>query len=66
MIEPMVDLGQTVRRGEPLARIWPLDRTGVSPETVFAKRDGMLAARHFPGLVEMGDCLAVLAVVSDA
>jgi len=65
MIEPMVDLGESVRKGEPLARIWPLDRTGVQPETVLAKRDGILAARHFPGLVGMGDCLAVVAVTSE-
>jgi len=64
LVEPLVDLGETVRKGEPLARIWPLDRTGLAPQLVMAKRDGMLAARHFPGLVEMGDCLAVVAVTT--
>jgi len=65
MIEPMVDLGEAVRKGEPLARIWPMDRTGIQPQIITARRDGMLAARHFPGLVEMGDCLAVVAATDN-
>jgi N-alpha-acetyl-L-2,4-diaminobutyrate deacetylase len=28
-----------------------------------AKRDGLLACRHFPGLVQCGDTIAVLGVV---
>jgi len=63
LIEPMVDLGEAVQAGDLLARIWPVDRTGVAPVEVRAQRDGLLAARHFPGLVQLGDCLAVLAVV---
>lgn len=60
LIEPMIDLGESVRRGQPLARIWPTDRTGQPPALVPAQRDGLLIARHFPGLIRMGDCLAVL------
>ena len=30
-----------------------------------AALDGVLAARHFPGLVKTGDCLAVIATVED-
>ncbi|MFN4100312.1 MAG: N(2)-acetyl-L-2,4-diaminobutanoate deacetylase DoeB [Pararhodobacter sp.] len=62
MIEPLVDLGEDVVPGQPLARIWPADRTGATPSTVVAQRDGVLAARHFPGLVQRGDTLAVVAV----
>ena len=62
MNEPLVDLGDPVEKGQTIARIWPADRTGVDPIDYEAKRDGILAARHFPGLVKSGDCLAVVAV----
>jgi N-alpha-acetyl-L-2,4-diaminobutyrate deacetylase len=63
LIEPMVDLGERVERGDPVARIWPADRSGGDPIEYRARRSGLLAARHFPGLVKLGDCLAVVAVV---
>ena len=62
LVEPMIDLGGTVAAGAPLARIWPMDRSGAAPITLTAPRDGLLVARHFPGLVQRGDCLAVIAV----
>ncbi|MDH3661593.1 MAG: N(2)-acetyl-L-2,4-diaminobutanoate deacetylase DoeB, partial [Alphaproteobacteria bacterium] len=31
MIEPLVDLGEAVEESEVIARIWPADRTGVTP-----------------------------------
>ncbi len=62
LIEPMSDLGDVVAKGQPLARIWAPDRTGVPPVTIAAKRAGLLTARHFPGLVKAGDCVAVIAV----
>lgn len=63
LIESMVDLGERVHEGDVVARIWPLDRTGVSPLAYKIRRDGVLAGRHFPGLVQAGDCMAVVAVV---
>ncbi|MBU3029361.1 N(2)-acetyl-L-2,4-diaminobutanoate deacetylase DoeB [Paracoccus marinaquae] len=62
LMHPLVDLGDAVRAGQPIARIWPPDRTGVAPVEVPANRDGLIAARHFPGLIQTGDCLAVIAV----
>jgi N-alpha-acetyl-L-2,4-diaminobutyrate deacetylase len=62
LIEPLVDLGESVGEGEAIARIWPADRAGIPPIDYSAKRAGLLAARHFPGLVKAGDCLAVVAV----
>jgi N-alpha-acetyl-L-2,4-diaminobutyrate deacetylase len=59
----VVDLGAEVARGAVLARIWPVDRTGVEPVEYRAQRDGLLTARHFPGLAKPGDCLAVVAVL---
>jgi N-alpha-acetyl-L-2,4-diaminobutyrate deacetylase len=61
LIEPCVDLGQAVRKGDVIARIWPTDRTGVASSEYRAATDGLLAGRHFPGLVKAGDCIAVAA-----
>jgi N-alpha-acetyl-L-2,4-diaminobutyrate deacetylase len=62
LVEPLADLGDKVAKGAALARIYPLGRTGVEPQDVCAKMDGILTARHFPGLVKPGDCVAVVAV----
>ncbi len=61
MVEPLIDLGETVQKGEVIARVWPVDRTGLMPLDYVARRSGVLAARHFPGLIQTGDCLAVIA-----
>jgi N-alpha-acetyl-L-2,4-diaminobutyrate deacetylase len=61
LVEPTVELGQKVAKGEVLARIWPTDRTGLAATPYRAALDGILAGRHFPGLVKSGDCLAVVA-----
>ncbi|WP_425419674.1 N(2)-acetyl-L-2,4-diaminobutanoate deacetylase DoeB [Oricola indica] len=63
MIEPCADLGDTLDAGDCLARIWPVDRSGKPPLEYRARRGGLLTARHFPGLVKAGDCLAVIADV---
>ena len=65
LIEPCVDLGARVRAGDIIARVHRIDRTGQSPQDYRAALDGVLAARHFPGLVKMGDCLAVVATVEE-
>ncbi len=62
LIEPLADLGDPVRAGDPIVRIWRKDRTGTPPIVYRAGRDGLLAARHFPGLVKAGDCLTVIAI----
>ncbi|TYR29824.1 N-alpha-acetyl diaminobutyric acid deacetylase DoeB [Mesorhizobium microcysteis] len=62
MIETIVDLGERVQRGVVVARIHGTGRTGIAPIEIKAKMDGILAARHFPGLVKAGDCAAVVAV----
>jgi N-alpha-acetyl-L-2,4-diaminobutyrate deacetylase len=65
LVEPCIDLGDAVRAGDVIARVHPIGRTGVKPAEYRAALDGVLAARHFPGLIKTGDCLAVLAVVED-
>lgn len=62
LMHPLADLGDKVTKGQPIGQIWPPDRTGVAPVEVLANMDGIIAARHFPGLVQTGDCLAVIAV----
>jgi N-alpha-acetyl-L-2,4-diaminobutyrate deacetylase len=62
LIEFLVDLGEAVERDAVLARIYPIGRTGVEPFEVRAKMKGLLAARHYPGLIKPGDCCAVVAV----
>ncbi|QPC88312.1 N-alpha-acetyl diaminobutyric acid deacetylase DoeB [Mesorhizobium sp. NBSH29] len=63
MIETMVDLGDSVEKGDIVARVHSVGRTGTAPQEIRAKLSGLLAARHFPGLVKAGDCAAVVAVV---
>jgi N-alpha-acetyl-L-2,4-diaminobutyrate deacetylase len=46
-----------------IARIYDASRTGVAPVEYRARRGGLLAARHFPGLVRIGDTVAVVADV---
>lgn len=65
MVELTRDLGEPVRAGETIARIHTLQRTGVAPVAHHAGLDGILVARHFPGLVQTGDCLAVIAVPAE-
>ncbi len=62
MIETSVDLGGAVTKGMVIARVWGTGRTGVAPQEIHAKMDGLLVARHFPGLVKAGDCVAVVAI----
>ncbi|MGB1009552.1 MAG: N(2)-acetyl-L-2,4-diaminobutanoate deacetylase DoeB [Thiolinea sp.] len=62
LLEPCVDIGSTIQAGDVLARVHNIERTGLAPVEYRAKIDGVLAGRHFPGLVNMGDFLAVVAV----
>ena len=62
LCETMADLGAEVRAGEVIARIHAVDRCGEAPVEIRAEIGGLLAARHFPGLIQAGDCAAVVAV----
>lgn len=60
------DLGEPVMAGDVIARVHPIGQTGSAPAEYRAAMDGVLAARHVPGLIKAGDCLSVLAVVTEA
>ena len=60
IFEPLAALGEPVTRGQGLARIHFFEETDREPRSYAAPRDGFLYARHFPGLIKRGDCLAVV------
>ncbi len=59
------DLGDPVRTGEVIARVYPVGKTGIAPIEYRAAMDGVLAARHVPGLIKAGDCLSVIATITE-
>lgn len=63
LLEMCRDLGEEVVCGDVVARIHDVIRTGVPPVDYRAGRSGIVAARHFPGLVKVGDTIAVVAVI---
>ncbi len=65
LLEMCADLGDTVNAGEVVGRVYDVTRTGSAPIEYRAGRSGILAARHFPGLIGCGDTLAVVADVVD-
>ena len=62
LVDFRVALGTQVEKGDLLARIWDPQQTGRAPQPVAARRRGLVVARHHPGLIQAGDCAAVLAV----
>ena len=66
IVEFKVDLGQAVTKGEWLASIHDYARPELATRNYHAKCDGLLIARHCPGLINRGDCLAVIASDVDA
>ena len=61
LIRFLADLGDEVSAGQAIAAIYPTGRTGLDPAEIRIKRGGIFTARHFPGLVKPGDCIAVVA-----
>ena len=65
LLELTLALGDKVEKGQVIARIYDMTRSGSAPVEYRAGRDGILAARRFPALVNMGDTIAVIADVVD-
>ncbi|MCH2300643.1 MAG: N(2)-acetyl-L-2,4-diaminobutanoate deacetylase DoeB [SAR324 cluster bacterium] len=64
LLEMKVDLGEKVQEGQLLAVVHDHQRTGTEPVPYHSQLDGILTARHVPGLIGMGDTLAVVATVT--
>ncbi len=62
LIDFCADLGERVAAGQVIARVYDPERSGAAPVEYRAGIDGLLTGRHFPGLVAMGDCIALVAV----
>jgi N2-acetyl-L-2,4-diaminobutanoate deacetylase len=63
LLELCKELGDTVESGEVIALVYDATRTGLLPVEYRARCSGLLAARHFPGIVKIGDTVAVVAKV---
>jgi len=61
LLDWLIELGDPISPGQPVARIYNTVRLGAPPIDVLATIDGVLAMRHFPGLVKMGDAIAMQA-----
>ena len=61
LIEWLVELGDPIAAGQPIARVHEPRKLGVEPIEYHATLDGLLAMRHHPGLVKMGDAIAMQA-----
>jgi N2-acetyl-L-2,4-diaminobutanoate deacetylase len=63
LLELTLQLGDSVEKGQVIARVYDMTRSGALPVEYRASRDGILAARRFPAMVNMGDTIAVIAEV---
>ncbi|EWH00272.1 N(2)-acetyl-L-2,4-diaminobutanoate deacetylase DoeB [Halomonas sp. BC04] len=66
LLELTLMLGDVVRKGEVIARVYDPARSGAAPVEYRAERSGVLAARRFPAQVNMGDTIAVIAEVVES
>ncbi|MGB1407440.1 N(2)-acetyl-L-2,4-diaminobutanoate deacetylase DoeB [Alloalcanivorax venustensis] len=62
LLEFAINLGQPVKAGAVMARVYSMERTGAEPAEYRAPVDGLLIGRRHPAKVAMGDTFAVLAV----
>lgn len=60
MFEFTVTLGDHLKRGDLLARIYDIDNPTNPPSEYVAPCDGIVIHRHLAGLIKRGDCLAVM------
>lgn len=61
ILEMCVSLGEKIRQGDLIARVYSTERTGECPTEYRAQTDGILAARRHIALINIGDTFAVLA-----
>lgn len=61
LLEMCKNPGDEVYMGNPIARIIQPGNTGSKPVIINADRNGILMAHHHAGLIEQGDCVAIVA-----
>jgi N-alpha-acetyl-L-2,4-diaminobutyrate deacetylase len=61
ILEMLVNLGEEIGAGAPLAQVHDIERPQRAPAVYRAAQSGVLIGRHAPGLIKPGDCLAVIA-----
>lgn len=61
LLELCKNAGDEVYMGSPVARIIQPGNTGSKPVVINADRNGILMAHHHAGLIEQGDCVAIVA-----
>jgi predicted deacylase len=57
LFEPLVELGEMVRAGQPAARIHLPETPWAEPVTAHFARDGFVLCKRIPGRTVRGDCL---------
>ncbi len=57
VFEPLVELGDEVKRGQPAGRIHFHDTPWREPSVAHFERDGLVICKRVPGRSERGDCL---------
>jgi hypothetical protein len=57
VFEPLVELGDTVKKGQAAAAIHFSHTPWRKPEIVRFERDGVVLCKRIPGRTERGDCL---------
>jgi predicted deacylase len=57
LFEPLVELGDMVRAGQPAARIHTPETPWAAPITAHFERDGFVLCKRIPGRTVRGDCL---------
>ena len=65
LIEWVVALGDPITEGQVIARVHDPVRLGTPPRDYHATMDGILAMRHFPGIVHLGDSIAMQGRIVD-
>jgi len=63
LLEPCVDLGDRVNKGDLLARVYSTERTGCKPVKYLAASGGIIVGRHYPSLIKIGDFMNVIAEI---
>jgi N-alpha-acetyl-L-2,4-diaminobutyrate deacetylase len=60
LIAYCVGLAQTLRKGDVIACVYEVECPGRAPAAYHPGRGGIVVGRHFPGLVQMGNVVAVI------